>query len=331
MLRSYLRTVKAALRALRRNKMRSILTCLGIIIGVASVIAMVEIGQGSAHAIQQTIATLGANVVQVDPSAVAQTGASSGAGGKVTLTPDDCDAILHECEFVQNAAPSVDCRLQVIYGNRNWVPRNILGTTPAYLIVRNWTSLSEGEPFTDDDVRSAASVCLIGQTPAKALFENESPLGKYVRIKNARLKIVGVLNPKGANVAGFDQDDFFVAPWTTVKYRLTSQRTTTQTTPDPLASSVNSLTALYPNMQPAFYPARSNVQLADSPQMTRFADLDDIWVSCASAETVPTVMSEIASLLRARHIKSVPANPDDFRESAIPLNSPRRWRRAAES
>ena len=274
---------------------------------------MVEIGQGSAYAIQQTIATLGANVVQVDPSAVAQMGASSGAGGKVTLTPDDCDAILHECNSVLTAAPSVDCRLQVIYGNRNWSPRNILGTTPAFLVVRNWTNLDEGEPFTDEDVRGVACVCMIGKTPAKMLFDDDSPVGKFVRVKSTRLKIVGVLSAKGANMAGVDQDDFFVAPWTTVKFRLTSLRqTTSQGIIAATSSTVNSLSQLYPNTQLALYPAQSSAQLADFPQMTRFADLDDIWVSCASADEVPVVMNGIAVLLRDRH-KIREGQPDDFR------------------
>src|SRR5579872_6471599 len=133
----FYRTLKTALHALRRNVMRSVLTCLGIIIGVAAVIAMVEIGQGSSNAIQQTIAKLGANVVQIDPDDSASSGVSTGSGGRVTLTPDDCDEIARDCDGIRWAAPSVDCRRQVIYGNHNWYPRNILGTTPDFLFVRD--------------------------------------------------------------------------------------------------------------------------------------------------------------------------------------------------
>ena len=314
MLRSLLRTLRTSLRALRRNVTRSLLTCLGIIIGIAAVIAMVEIGQGSSYAIQQKIAMLGANVVQVDPSSTAQAGVSTGAGGKVTLTPADCDAIGRDCSCVRVAAPSVDCRQQVVYGNRNWSPRNILGTTPGYLIVRNWDELQEGETFTDEDVRSAACVCLIGQTPARNLFESESPVGKYVRIKNVRFKILGVLSQKGAGVNGVDQDDFFIAPWTAVKFRLSGVRqTVNQTLVDTSAlSQVNTLKPLYPTQQLQLYPLPSAAQAADAPQMTRFADLDDIWISATSPEDVPRAMSQITELLRERHnIRE--GQPDDFR------------------
>lgn len=126
------RILRMALHALRRNVMRSLLTCLGIIIGIAAVIAMMEIGRGSSHSIEQTIASLGANVVQVDPNDTVVAGVSSGSGGRVTLTPEDADAIRRECNAVSYVAPSVDCRAQVVYGNRNWNPNNVLGPTPTF-------------------------------------------------------------------------------------------------------------------------------------------------------------------------------------------------------
>src|SRR6266705_1974887 len=150
-------TLRMALHALRRNVMRSILTILGIIIGVAAVIAMMEIGQGSSYSVEQTIASLGANVIQIDPDESVSSGVSSGGGGRVTLTPEDADAIRRECGAVRCVAPSVDCWAQVVYGNRNWHPNNVLGTTPDFLAVRKW-GLSQGQPFTFDDVRSAAGV-----------------------------------------------------------------------------------------------------------------------------------------------------------------------------
>src|SRR5215831_18721719 len=155
---SFKRTVRTALRALWRNLMRSALTCLGIVIGIAAVIALMEIGQGTAEAVRQTIATLGVNYLQVEPGASSSSGVHSGAGTCLTLTPQDCEAILRECSAVRWAAPGGDCRMQVIYGNRNWQPWKILGTAPAYLEVRAWTDLEEGEAFTDSDVRSGASV-----------------------------------------------------------------------------------------------------------------------------------------------------------------------------
>src|SRR5258707_5464020 len=197
-------TLRMALHALRRNVMRSVLTILGIVIGVAAVIAMMEIGQGSSYSVEQTIASLGANVIPIDPDESVVSGGSSGGGGKVTLTPEDAEAIRRECSAVPFVAPSVDCRAQVIYGNRNWQPNNILGTTPDFLAVRKW-ELSQGQPFTYDDVRSAAGVCLIGQTVLRQLFGDESPLGKEIRLRNVHLKIIRVLSRYGASMIGPDQ------------------------------------------------------------------------------------------------------------------------------
>jgi ABC-type antimicrobial peptide transport system permease subunit len=315
-MRSFYRTLRTALRALRRNLMRSALTCLGIIIGIAAVIALMELGQGTSDAIRQTIASLGANQLQVEPGASSSSGVHSGAGTCLTLTPHDCEAILRECSAVRLAAPGVDCRMQILYGNRNWQPWKILGTTPTFLAVRDWADLEEGEAFTDADVRGAAAVCLMGQTPARELFGNESPVGKEVRVHGVSLRVLGVLRRKGASMMGLDQDDVVIAPWTTVKFRINGSKLAfsdlnAALNPAGALNQVNTLTRLYPSQQPQLYPQRSLEQAADTPQLIRFADLDDIYVSATSPEEIPLAIDQITQLLRQRH-RLRDDQPDDF-------------------
>jgi ABC-type antimicrobial peptide transport system permease subunit len=310
-----MKTLRLALHALSRNVMRSTLTCLGIIIGIAAVIAMAEIGRGSARAIENTISKMGANVVQIDPSDVVKAGVSSGSGGRVTLVPADADAIRRECSGVRWVTPSVDCHLQVIYKNKNYAPQIILGTTPSYLQIRDWTELAQGEAFTDDDVRRGALVCLLGQVPARELFGEESPVGKEVRIKNVQLRVVGLLAKKGASAIGRDLDDVVLVPWTTAKFRLVGSRQSAgaqQITATADTGTVNSLDELYPGQQLQLYPEQSAAQIANFPLMTRFTDVDDVFVSVESAQQLADVKRQITALLRERH--STPAEaPDDFR------------------
>jgi macrolide transport system ATP-binding/permease protein len=310
-LKNVLRTSRTALRSLRRNVMRTALTCLGIIIGVAAVIAMMEIGGGSTRSIENAIASLGASVIQIDSIDVSVGGVSTGRGGSLNLTIEDAEALRRECSVLQGVAPSVDSWGQVVAGNKNWRPGRILGTTPDYLTVRNWP-ISDGEPFTMDDVRSSAAVCLIGQTVAQKLFGVESPLGKEIRLRGVALKVVGILSRKGANVMGWDQDDFLLAPLTTIKYRVMGQRQATQSQASPAATTTSTRNQIYPNQQPALYPPQSANQAANTPQITRFADLDDVWVAAGSPANIPLAIKQINSVLRDRH-HIPPGGLDDFR------------------
>jgi ABC-type antimicrobial peptide transport system permease subunit len=296
------RSLRTALRTLGRNLMRSVTTCLGITIGIAAVIAMMEIGQGTAEAVRQTIATLGSNFLLVEAGATSSSGVSLGSGTAVTLTPQDCEAILHECSAVQWAAPGVDCRMQVIHGNRNWQPWKVLGTSPAYLLVRDWTDLEDGEAFTDTEVAGATGVCLLGQTPARGLFGDERPVGKLVFVRGVPLKVLGVLSRKGASMTGQDQDDLVLAPYTTVKFRINGSKLSFSdlNAAMPSLTQINTLNRLYPG-QLSPYPPRSPQQSANYPQLVRFADLDDIYVSAASHEELPVAVDQITALLRERH------------------------------
>jgi ABC-type antimicrobial peptide transport system permease subunit len=309
------RTFKTALRALRRNIMRAALTTLGIVIGVAAVIAMMEIGNGSSIALQRTIASMGANNLLVLPGAAASGGVSFGAGSAMSLTPKDAEAIARECPAVANVAPVVRARSTVVYGNRNYVPMSISGTTPDFLVVRDWTDLAEGETFTDRDVRNASKVCLIGQTLVRELFDNRSPVGKEIRLQNVPFKVVGVLGRKGANMMGMDQDDIVLAPWTTIKYRVTASSLASvnqsSSSSDSSASTVNSLNQTYPSKGLSLYPAPSATQQADTPLPVRFANVDQILTAARSSAEIPTAIQQITQLLRERH-RIKPGNLDDF-------------------
>jgi ABC-type antimicrobial peptide transport system permease subunit len=307
------RTIRTAMKALRRNPMRAMLTTLGIVIGVGAVIAMMEIGAGSSSAIQKSISSMGANVLLVLPGTAASGGVSFGAGSVKTLTPEDLEAILRECPAVRNCAPIVRARTQVIYGSRNWVPSGIYGTTQAFLDVRDWGALAEGEPFTERDVLNANKVCIVGQTLVRELFQGDSPIGKEIRVKNVLFRVVGVLSAKGANMMGSDQDDILLAPWTTIKYRVTGSTltNTNQSTSSGSGNSVNTLNDLYPGGQPGLYPEQSDVQAADNPMPVRFANVDQILAAARSTEEIPAAIQQITDLLHERH-HIRPGEPDDF-------------------
>jgi putative ABC transport system permease protein len=214
----FMNTLRLALRALARNKMRSALTMLGIIIGVGAVIAVVSIGQGAQYLVQQGIQSMGTNVVFIAAGSNRPGGLRMGYGGIKTLTVEDMNAILREIPLIKQAAPVVNSRQQVVYGNQNWNTM-VTGTASNYFDIRSWP-VQAGSAFSSEEVDLAANVCVIGTTVEKILFVNENPIGKTIRIGNLPFRVDGVLESKGQNVMGNDQDDVIFAPYTTVQRKI---------------------------------------------------------------------------------------------------------------
>ena len=211
-------SMKIAFGALRINKLRSALTMLGIIIGVAAAIAMVAIGSGAQARIQQQIASIGSNIIIVLSGSITSSGIRMGTGNALTLTEDDARAIVRECPGAQITAPYSRGGVQVVYGNSNWGTQ-IVGTTPDYLAIRD-LAIDRGQPFTSADVESAAKVALLGKTVIDNLFGGEDPVGKVIRIKSVPFNVVGTLVPKGQSPTGQDQDDIVLMPISTAKKKV---------------------------------------------------------------------------------------------------------------
>ena len=308
------RSLQTAFKALRRNSLRSGLTMLGIVIGVAAVIAMMEIGEGSNKAIQKTIASMGANNLLIMPGAASSGGVTFGGGSSLTLTPRDCVEVLRQVPSVTQAAPIVRARTQIIYKNRNWVPVYIYGTSPEFLDVRDWQELELGEMFGEREVRNGSQMCVVGQTIVRELFRGESPIGEELRIQNVAFRVIGVLRRKGANMTGVDQDDIVLAPWTAIKSRVaaTSATTVNQSAPAGADSlqKVNTLNRLYPGASP-LYPVPSITQQANTPQPVRFTNIDQILVKVSSAAEVPDAIAQIKGVIREQH-RLRRNQPDDF-------------------
>ena len=213
---------KIAIVAIAANKMRSFLTALGIIVGVAAVITMLAIGQGSKKSIQANIAEMGSNMIMIQPGADMRGGVRQDRSAMETLKLTDYEAIKNECSYVKAVSPTVTSSGQWIYGNNN-TPSSIYGVNQDYLEIRQ-LSVSDGEIFSDADIKAAAKVCILGQTVVDNLFPDGSdPVGKVVRFNSIPFRVVGVLKKKGYNTMGMDQDDLVLAPYTTVMKRILAQ------------------------------------------------------------------------------------------------------------
>jgi putative ABC transport system permease protein len=213
-----LATIMIALRALRRNKMRSMLTALGIIIGVGAVIAMVSIGNGASSVVEAQIASLGQNVILVFSGSSTSSGVHSGYGGSAGLVLEDAEAIRREIPQVVALSPEVRNYAQIAAGNQNWYTP-VLGNSADYFDVRQWP-LAEGAAFTEQDVRGANKVCVIGKTVARQIFGDGDAVGQILRVKHVPFMVTGVLTPKGLSVMGSDQDDCVVMPYTSAMKRV---------------------------------------------------------------------------------------------------------------
>ncbi len=211
--------LKIALRALANNKLRGFLTMLGIIIGVASVITMLAIGQGSKKSIQAQISEMGSNMIMIHPGGDMRGGVRQSADDMQTLKLEDYESIVNETRFVSAVSPSVNSSGQVIYGANN-APTTVYGISPDYLEIRRY-KVEDGDMFTEQDIQTAAKVCVVGKTVVDNLFPNgESPVGKVIRFGKLPFRIVGVLESKGYNSMGMDQDDLILAPYTTIQKKV---------------------------------------------------------------------------------------------------------------
>jgi putative ABC transport system permease protein len=211
-------TIRISIRSLKANKMRSFLTMLGIIIGVGAVIAMLAIGSGARSRIAAQISSMGSNLLMILPGATTAGGVRMGIGTQPTLSMADAEAIRKECPSVQYVAPVVNGVAQVVYGNLNW-STGVIGTSPEMVFVRDWEIIA-GRNFSDDDIRGATKVCILGQTVIENLFGDINPLGHVIRIKNVPFTVIGILQRKGQSPTGQDQDDVIYIPVTTAQKKI---------------------------------------------------------------------------------------------------------------
>lgn len=214
-------TMRIALKALYANKLRTVLTMLGIIIGVASVITMVSIGQGVSKSVEANISSLGTNILTITPATIKSGGVHQSGFMVQTLTVDDSYAISTECPMVAYASPMVRRSMQIVYGNQNW-NTSVYGVSYNYNLIRNW-NVAQGEFFTEQDVKGSSKVCVVGSSVVENLFPEGNPIGQVIRVQKVPFRIVGVLETKGEGMGG-DQDDCIMVPYTTALSRISRMK-----------------------------------------------------------------------------------------------------------
>lgn len=285
---NYQNLFKIAIRAIAANKMRSFLTALGIIIGIAAVITMLAIGQGSKASIKANIAEMGSNMIMISPGADMRGGVRQDASSMKTLKQADYQSIKEDCNYISAISPTVNSSGQWIYGNNN-TQSSIYGVNQDYLSIRQ-LKVADGEMFTDTDIKAAAKVCILGQTVVDYLFPDGSdPIGKVVRFNSIPFRVVGVLQKKGYNSMGMDQDDLVLAPYTTVMKRILAQ-----TYLGGIVCSAITEEASQPAQNQISEILRRNHKLKDATETTE-ADEDDF--NIRSQEEISSMMNSTMSTI----------------------------------
>ncbi len=285
---NYQNLLKIALRAIAANKMRSFLTALGIIIGIAAVITMLAIGQGSKASIKANIAEMGSNMIMISPGADMRGGVRQDASSMETLKQADYQSIKEDCNYISAISPTVNSSGQWIYGNNN-TQSSIYGVNQDYLSIRQ-LKVADGEMFTDTDIKAAAKVCILGQTVVDYLFPDGSdPIGKVVRFNSIPFRVTGVLQKKGYNSMGMDQDDLVLAPYTTVMKRILAQ-----TYLGGIVCSAITEEASQPAQDQISEILRRNHKLKDATETTE-ADEDDF--NIRSQEEISSMMNSTMSTI----------------------------------
>ncbi|MBZ5602306.1 MAG: ABC transporter permease [Acidobacteriia bacterium] len=294
-MRKLVASMRIAFSALRINKMRSALTMLGIIIGVAAVIAMVAVGSGAEARIQEQIASIGSNVIVVLSGSVTSSGIRMGSGFAQTLTEDDAKAIARECSGVQAAAPVSRGGAQVVYGNNNWATQ-IMGTTPEYLTIRD-LGIDSGVSFTNADVDAAAKVALLGKTVIDNLFNGEDPVGKVIRIKGVPFTVVGALTPKGQSPTGQDQDDVIVMPISAAKKKVIgSSRANAAAVGAVMVQASEGMTADAQSQMTSLLRQRHHIQANQDDDFT-IRNMEEVFKAQEnSAEVMSILLAAVASV-----------------------------------